>query len=140
MINKNIIMGSRYEKLKQKFHIVLVQFLDEIINITNNQYEDLILARIMIKDQIPVGIMMDEFITHGLPYADKVANKDEKFFLADVNILNRIIKADDSAETKLNLFKTVWSSLGEANKEAVWKYVQILFKIAKLCADIHTNT
>jgi len=126
-------MSDRYEKLANKFKSLIDQFLAELINITNRDYDDLILARVMLTNQVPVSLVIDEFIKNGLQYEDKVINKDEDFFLSDQNIFEKISKMDKNATRKFNLFKDVWNSIGEDNKQVVWTYVDLLFKIVKLC-------
>lgn len=129
-------MTERYEKLAAKFKSVIVQFLNELINITERKYDDLILARVMIESHIPISVVIEEFIKHGLKYDSQVKRRDEQFFLTDQNIFDRISNLDAEATQKFNLFKKVWNSIGAANKAVVWSYVDVMFKIIKLCNDI----
>lgn len=133
-------MSERYDKLAMKFKSVIIQFLNELINITDRKYDDLILAKIMIENQIPISLVIEEFIEHGLKYEKQVSNRDEGFFLSDQNIFDRISKIDSTAKNKFNLFKNVWNNIGQQNKNTAWTYVDLLFKIVNMCkAELNAN-
>lgn len=63
-----------------------------------------------------------------IPYGEKIAAKNESFFLeecqydnkyADINIINKL--------------KGKWKQLTPDNKEAVWKYMFVLIALNKKC-------
>jgi hypothetical protein len=67
----------------------------------------------------------NEFITGSYPYLEKIAMKDEDFFLSDKkpDLLN-----------KLNMDK-IWIQMSDNSKDAVWKYIKSFFNIGIQVVD-----
>lgn len=57
------------------------------------------------------------------PYDELIASRDPAFFVEAQNI-----------DTDIPLFKKLdyyWGNLAEANRDCVWEYIQVLYKLAK---------
>jgi len=72
-----------------------------------------------------------EFMIGSIPYLEKVAMKDDSFFLSDD-------KPDILKSINVQNFWT--SDLSENTKEAVWKYIKTLFKIGVTLIEMPPET
>ena len=68
------------------------------------------------------------FSKFGAKFEDPVKRRDENFFLT--NSYNDI-RAEESNLTDdlIDKLKGYWKNLSEDNKEAIWKYLEIFFKL-----------
>ena len=71
--------------------------------------------------------LLEMFLKHGYAYRDKVMVKDEAFML-DANFLDNEYRNSEN-ENIMNALKSEWKSLDEDEKEAIWKYLQVLMKL-----------
>ena len=58
-------------------------------------------------------------------------NKKEEYFLEDNNSIDREFKENDISLTKVINFKNLWLKTSEENKEAIWKYFQVLIVLSE---------
>lgn len=95
----------------------LLTFLDQLTE-SFPEEGDLIVARFLLADKIPISDIMEYIIHTLLPLKTMVKNRDENFFL-EHNILFEEI---DSG--KVNHFKRIWKSdaLDDEDKTAIWKW------------------
>ena len=73
-----------------------------------------------------------QFHDYVMPYRDKIAAKDEQFFLNEVNpgeYNNETVLMESLKITK------IWKSgrLSDISKNAIFEYFDILFKLSELC-------
>jgi len=104
-----------------EFKSSLITFFDELISQFPSE-PDLVIARIVLKDQVPIKDVVDEFnlkinMEDGL-LKKMVKERNETFFL-EHNIFDYLGK------DKVNNFKKLWRSgnLDDEDKEVVWKWI-----------------
>lgn len=104
----------------------IVSFLDELIEQFPEE-PDLVIARIFLNDQIPIVDIMNHFIHKLLPLEQEVKEKNERFFLEN-NLL--FDKVDNS---RVNNFKRLWNSgrLDKEDKNTIWKWYESFIYLAK---------
>jgi hypothetical protein len=123
--NKTDVSNNTISILKN-FKNNLITFLDELIN-QFPQESDLIIARIFLKDQIPILDIMNYVCFKLIPLKHLVKNRDEHFFL-DNNIL-----FDNFQKNKVNHFKKLWRSglLDTEDKEIIFKWFDTFLYLAE---------
>jgi hypothetical protein len=99
----------------------LTLFLSELIE----QFPaegDLVIARIFLTDMVPPEQLIKTFADEVLPMADKIAARDERFFL---DYPFPIGKADH--------FKRLWTSgqLDADDKEVMWKWFDLFIQLTR---------
>jgi hypothetical protein len=112
--------------IMKTFQTNLINFLDELIN-QFPQEADLVIARIFIKDQVPIADVMNYVCLKLLPIKKLVSNRDEKFFIEN-NIL-----FEDLQKSTLNHFKKLWRSglLDDEDKETIFKWFDTFLYLAE---------
>jgi len=110
----------------KNFQNNLISFLDELIN-QFPQEADLVIARIFLKDQVPIADVMNYVCHKLLPLKQLVTNRDEKFFVEN-NIL-----FEDLQKSKVNHFKKLWRSglLDDEDKETIFKWFDTFLFLAE---------
>jgi hypothetical protein len=118
-------MASQFNVLTT-FKDSLISFFDELIG-QFPQEADLVIARIFLKDQVPIIDVMNHFIHRLLPLKSKIKLRDESVFL-DNDILFEKLSKD-----KVNHFKRLWRSgqLDEDDKETVWRWFESFIFLAE---------
>lgn len=114
-------------KILTEFKNALIQFLDEMI-LSFPHEGDLIVSRIFIKDQFPIEIIMNFFVSSLLPHKEMVVRRDEKFFLE-----NDVMFKGLHNEDKVNHFKRLWTSphLDSDEKEIIFKWFDLFLGFAE---------
>ncbi len=109
-------------KLKKQ----LVQFLKELSSQLPKE-GDIILAIIILENQIPEQELMNYFINKIFPLKDEVLNRNEKFFLEN-NILFESIESGT-----VNKFKSIWLSneITNESREVIWDWFKIFIMITE---------
>lgn len=114
----------------------VVSFMDELIDQFPRE-TGLILARIFLKDQIPIQVTMHNFIAkiekdNGL-LKHMIKNKNEVFFLE-----NNVFSVDSSGENyalsggTVNHFRNLWlSDLDKEDRNTIWKWFESFAAMAK---------
>lgn len=68
------------------------------------------------------------------PYREKVLKKDESFFLEEsYNEYNRYIAEYNNDLNLVQKLKSIWKDLDLANKDIIWKYLQVLIALNNKC-------
>jgi len=118
-------MSTTFSIMKN-FQNNLISFLDELIN-QFPQEADLVIARIFLKDQVPIADVMNYVCHKLLPLKQLVTNRDEKFFVEN-NIL-----FEDLQKSKVNHFKKLWRSglLDDEDKETIFKWFDTFLFLAE---------
>jgi hypothetical protein len=121
MTNKNYVM----------FNNSLIDFLDDIRDVLSDLKEyDIIYtsAKFLSKvDPQKNQRMFEKFI--GAPYRDEIMSKNESFFLSSDRDFN-------NSDTQLvNMLKSMWGTMGDANRETVWKHMQVLAILSTRCSQ-----
>jgi hypothetical protein len=75
-----------------------------------------------------VVLPIEQFCIHALPIRDKIINKDETYFLGEIENTN----LDDtySINEILNL-KNIYSDLDNISKENIWEYFRVMLYLAE---------
>lgn len=117
-------------KLLQTFKNQIINFLDELIQQFPEEAE-FVIIRIFVKDQIPLGDVLGRFIKECLPHHDQIAKKDQSFFLESDIIVSALGGSKMGADVMEKL-KCLWLSnrLDEEDREMIWKWLALFFKIA----------
>ncbi len=113
----------------------IVSFMDELIDQFPKE-TGLILARIFLKDQIPIEVTMKNFVfklekNDGL-LKKMVADKNDQFFI-DNDIFSIEADGDSYAISggTVNHFRKLWlSGLDKDDKETMWKWVESFVLLA----------
>jgi hypothetical protein len=70
------------------------------------------------------------------PYAGKVMNKDESFFIQEnFNEYDQYIAMYSNDLNLVQKLKNIWSDLDDINKDAIWSYLRVLSVLNKKCID-----
>jgi hypothetical protein len=127
------------ERILKAFQSSIVSFLDELIE-QFPQETSLIVARVFLKDQIPVTATMKNFIfklesNDGI-LKKMVVDRNDKFFLE-----NDIFSSEDVAgsgysttETSAitNHFRKIWlTDLDDDDKETIWTWIESFVAMAE---------
>jgi len=124
-------MTSKIQILTE-FKTNLVNFLDELIEQFPEE-GDLIVLRIFLNDQVPIADIMKTFVEKLLPLKEVVKKRDERFFLNN-NILFEKLNKD-----KVNHFRTLWTSpkLDSDDKDVIWAWYDLFISIAERYAKMN---
>ena len=121
-----------------EFKNSLITFFDELIEQFPEE-GDLVIARIFLKDQIPIKEIMDIFI-HKINQDDQkirkyIKDRNEIFFTDDNNFF------DSLGREKVNNFKKLWRSgrLDKEDKIVVWRWVDSFVYLADKYAKAISN-
>ena len=76
-------------------------------------------------------IIIENFIVYVYPYKEFIMNKNEKFFLEDNTPVDKEFTENDVSLTKVINFKNLWLKTSDENKDAIWKYFQVLIILAE---------
>jgi hypothetical protein len=115
-MNKIELLGVFKDKLIKFFDALIEQFPNE---------GDFVMIRVLIPS-IPTEDIMNIFCNRIMPYTDMIKNRDDRFFLENINLFEGI-KTD-----KVNYFKDIWlhGNLTEEDKEQLWKWFILFSNLA----------
>ena len=101
-----------------EFKKQLIAFFDELIEQFPEQ-GDLVVIRILLKDQLPVTQIMNYFISNVLPEKQMVKERNQKFF-TESNALFGLLGND-----RANNLKNIWKSpkLDKDDRDVMWKWI-----------------
>jgi len=115
----------------------LINVLKNIDTIKNDPAIQLFEMKLNAARKLNAKIAIENFIKNVFQYKEHIMTKDEEFFLG--NIEQRVkevsIEEFEDNETKLHQalnIKEHWNKhLSPENKEVIWKYFQVLIKLAE---------
>lgn len=115
-------MSAKTGRIKAEFKNVIVQFLDELID-TFPGIDDFVTLRILVKDQVPVEMVIGSFIEDAEYLRSKISARDETFFTQTNPVFEKLGKGET--------FRTIWLSHGmdAANKDVMWRWMEQLLRI-----------
>ena len=73
--------------------------------------------------------LLEFFMTYAYKYKEQVEKKDEKFLL-NYRYSEFVENNGDDTYDIINTLKNHWSELDNDEKEAIWKYLQVLMVLA----------
>ena len=106
-------------KILSDFQKSLVSFLDELIDMYPNE-GDFVLARIIIKDKIPMIDIVKYFQQFILPFKTEIKNKNKEI------IVNKIFCIGNNtgvSTQKLERYSQIYDNLSTDDREIVWDWV-----------------
>lgn len=105
------------QDISAEFKRLLIGFLDELIEQFPNE-GDLVIARVFLKDQIPITIVLNYFLQELLPHKTVIEQRDEQFFLQN-DILFGALNKD-----KVGHFRKLWRSpaLDNQDRDLIWQW------------------
>jgi hypothetical protein len=111
----------------REFKHNLIQFFDELIEQFPHE-SHLVLARIFLKDRIPIEHVMQQFIQTILPLKPVISIRDEKFILE-----GRLTFLEQADANTVNHFKTLWKSnqLDDEDKQVIWQWLDQFILLAE---------
>lgn len=111
--------------IANKFKSNLIRFIDELIEMFPEETQ-FVTFRLMVKDQIPIGMIMDHFVNNVLPVKDSIKKRDDRIF-TDSNVLSMGLDNDDA-----NLFRRIWvsSKLDKDDRAVIWKWLDAFVTMA----------
>lgn len=116
--------ASQSTLLLSKFKNTLIGFVDELVQLFPSD-PDIVMCRILVKDQIPIQVIMSKFRDSFMPYRDMITSKDPLFFTAGT--------CDFCTSLKLtsNIFEKVWYSptIDDETRDTIWQWITSLFRI-----------
>jgi hypothetical protein len=118
-------MVDVYELFNRK----LVEFVDDLI-VTFPQFADFVGYRALLVGTIALDKTSPQQIfnqTVAIPYEKYIIERNEVFLL----------KEQYATTTKQGLveqLKQVWCTMDDSNKDAIWKYMQVLVALNRKCA------
>jgi hypothetical protein len=111
-------MTSNTVLILNEFKKGLISFFDELIE-QFPEHGDLVVIRILLKDQLPVTQIMNYFIANVLPEKQMVKERNQKFF-TESNALFGLLGND-----RANSLKGLWKSpkLDKDDRDVMWKWI-----------------
>ena len=76
-------------------------------------------------------MIIENFIVYVYPYKEFIMNKKEEYFIEDNNSIDREFKENEISLTKVINFKKLWLKTSDENKDAIWKYFQVLIILSE---------
>ena len=110
----------------QEFKDSLIKFFDELIDQFSSE-PDLVIIRILLKDQIPITDILNYFIREILPEKQKIRDRDERFFTEGKSLFGML------PESKADTFKRIWKSpnLDKDDRLAIWRWTDLFVALAE---------
>ncbi len=112
----------------KKFKVILLQFIDELVQMFPSD-SDIVLCRILIKDQIPIEAVLNIFVKYFINHIDMIENRDESFFSAGTDEFCQALKL------RSNIFHRIWflENLDDDDKATLWEWIVSISKLVQKC-------
>ncbi len=128
--NINIIIKIMAKSFLVAFNKQLKELIDKL-NVMIPDNEDLKLAKNMF--HVPLmtkeNIYIHHFYENVKNYENQIMKKDEEFF---INFdISEFFNINQGINQKHDEAKHIWQNFDKDSKNALWQYVQLLFKLAK---------
>jgi hypothetical protein len=128
-------MTSNSNLILNEFKKGLISFFDELIEQFPEQ-GDLVVIRILLKDQLPVTQIMNHFIQNVLPEKNLIKERNQKFF-TESNALFGLLGNDRASNLK-NLWKS--PKLDKDDRDVMWKWMDtFIMMVEKYQKLLETN-
>ena len=115
----------------KKFKVILLQFIDELVQMFPSD-SDIVLCRILIKDQIPIEAVINIFVKYFINHLDMIENRDESFFSTGTDEFCQALKL------RSNIFHRIWflENLDDDDKATLWEWIVSISKLVQKCTVI----
>jgi len=116
-----------------KFNFLLQEFLDKMVNkFQNDKLNSYRRAFMLLKFTSPES-PVNLFMTSCLTYKHQIISRDEKFFLTNKEIENKVNNFGNfTEECGLSYY---WESLSSISKSSIWDYIQSLFVLGEIIVN-----
>lgn len=126
-------MNNYLELFNAKFR----EFVADLVKVFPDDSELKLLQKsialiLVVNERMILNIYRDRVLT---PFGDKLMERNEEFFLE--NNYQEIRKEIEDGARIIEKVKGFWKTLDSANKEIVWKYLQVLLM---LCKKVEENS
>jgi hypothetical protein len=113
--------------LLKKYKVALIRFIDDLM-VKFPEEGDLIVGRVLLKDQIPIETVLSIMTVRIIPHIDHITSRNDQFFLREESVFGGV---DEGSVIK---FKKLWSSdrLVPDDRKAIWKWIDLMVKFAKM--------
>ena len=103
----------------------LVAFMDDLIA-SYDKESDFVVARIFLKDQVPIEDVMNYIVKHILPFRKVIKERNDTFFLQN-NVLFEKIN-----NNKINHFRKLWTdpTMDDEERNIIWKWFDTFIYLA----------
>jgi len=110
----------------QVFNNKVLEFLDDVKNIHPDTqkftvYENILRTTIQFNNKLPLQLFHTNVY---VPYGTYIEKKDEAF------LLNTDYEGTQNDEL-VKMIKSIWTTLSDNNKEAIWNYLRVFIAIDK---------
>ncbi len=107
--------------LLTRFKTLLINFIDELLNWMPND-EELLTTRILVDTQIPMTVLIEKFAEHLLPFKEKIAKRDERFFLDDPQVFGSV-----KDQNRILSLKSLWLNpeFTQNDKNNTWRWMDL---------------
>lgn len=122
-------------KILNDFKKALVAFLDELITMFPRE-PDFILARILIKDKIPIENTVQFFTSKILPEKEYIKSRDDDVFETKNILFGSIGLPADKAEYYKKFWKT---QLDDEDRQSVWKWADAFVLLSEKYSNVIKN-
>ena len=124
-------MTSYDPEAVKKFKVILLQFIDELVQMFPSD-SDIVLCRILIKDQIPIEAVINIFVKYFINHLDMIENRDESFFSTGTDEFCQALKL------RSNIFHRIWflENLDDDDKATLWEWIVSISKLVQKCIVI----
>ena len=131
---------TKHRKIVKIFKNLCVEFIDNLYELLPDNC-DLLLVKTLLASLSTFGVsdemLISNFTSKGLPYKDKIKNRDEKFFLehSDSLICQEITNQQDKslASEKVKYFSDIWKSgnIDDEDKCNIWKFMDRFVELSE---------
>ena len=111
-------------KLLNLFKTNILEFLDELIE----QFEeegDLLVLRFFLSEQVPIEMLMNQFLLYVYPHSELIKKRDEVFFLEKDNIFGM------SPKDKVVHFKELYLKMSTEDRTTLWDWFSVFISICE---------
>lgn len=125
------------------FNKKMMEFIDDLILLCPELKDFKILKTastlMMMTDKDFVRTVFNWGVT--APFEQNILDRNEVFFLQQsFNAYTPYLQQYGNDLNVIKALKTIWADLGSENKEAVWRYLQVLVILDKRCIQTATKS
>ena len=122
------------------FNKQIISLITELINYFNDNKKKILKEKIIIVNSANPSLIIRLFFENVYKYKDIIMEKDETFFLEQINEdnISKLYNKNKQLAEKNNInimdvinLKDYWESLSSDDKDVIWKYLQVLIVLTE---------
>ena len=122
------------------FNKQIISLITELINYFNDNKMKILKEKILIVNSANPSLIIRLFFENVYKYKDIIMEKDETFFLEQINEdnISKLYNKNKQLAEKNNInimdvinLKDYWESLSSEDKDVIWKYLQVLIVLTE---------